>query len=183
MRSNLGLLLAFITATAACAPSAGTVDPRSATRATATLRDTAGAEVGVATFTQERDGAVRLEAEVTGLPPGAHGIHVHTTGSCDAAGATAFGAAGGHFNPTARPHGLRHPQGGHLGDLPNLDLGDDGRGELRTTSTRFTLSPGAASLLDADGSALVIHAGPDDQRTDPTGNSGGRIACGVVEPG
>lgn len=140
--------------------------------ARATLLSANGASRGTATFS-ESGGGIVVHAEAQGLTPGSHGIHVHTTGRCDAPD---FQTAGAHWNPTARQHGRENPQGAHHGDLPNISIGPDGRGSLD-----FTM-PGAqfAQLLDTDGAALVIHASADDERTDPSGNSGGRIACGVI---
>jgi Cu-Zn family superoxide dismutase len=116
---------------------------------------------------------VRVDVAAEGLPPGTHGIHVHTTGRCEA---PAFASAGPHWNPTARQHGRKNPEGAHHGDLPNISIGADGRGTLQ-----FTLADAEfAQLFDADGAALVVHAAADDERTDPSGNSGGRIACGVI---
>jgi Cu-Zn family superoxide dismutase len=116
-----------------------------------------------------------LAVEAAGLPPGLHGIHVHAAGRCDPPD---FATALGHWNPGGRAHGPANPAGAHAGDLPNLLIGADGRG-----SAQFRLDaaagPGLDALFDADGAALVIHAGADDMRTDPSGNSGGRIACGV----
>lgn len=139
--------------------------------ATAMLRTSAGVDAGRATAT-EVAGGVRFTLDARGLPPGTHGAHVHMTGRCDAPG---FETAGGHWNPTAMQHGTQNPRGPHQGDLPNLLVGTDGRGTLGVTV------PGAAmnGLLDADGAAMMVHAGPDDLRTDPSGNSGSRIACGV----
>lgn len=139
--------------------------------ASAVLHDANGAEVGHAMATSVA-GGVRFSADLHGLPPGTHGIHVHTVGLCDAPG---FTTAGGHWNPTGMKHGSMNPQGPHEGDLPNLIVGQDGRG------TVAAVIPGAAvaTLIDADGAAIVVHAGPDDLMTDPSGNSGGRIACGV----
>jgi Cu-Zn family superoxide dismutase len=152
-----------------------------ALEASAVLRDASGQVIGAARFTQDDPGAVLLEVEVRGLAPGAHGIHIHTTGACGASGTTAFGAAGGHFNPLGKAHGLQHPNGAHSGDLPNITVKTDGAGQLGTTSDRISIAAGLTSLFDADGSAVVIHAGADDQVTDPSGNSGARIACGVIE--
>ena len=144
--------------------------------ALADLRDQSGQIVGVATFT-ETAGGVQVTAQVRDLPPGVHGLHLHAVGRCDLPD---FMSAGGHFNPTSRQHGVRNPQGPHAGDLPNLTVEANGTGSFQATNASVTLEPGAESLFDADGTALVIHDDPDDEATDPTGNSGGRIACGVV---
>ena len=144
--------------------------------ATAELRDSTGGAVGTATFSQVSNG-VQVSGTFRGLPPGEHGIHVHAVGQCDAPD---FMTAGPHWNPTNRQHGLRNPQGAHLGDLPNLTVGADGSGTINALAQGATLGTGNTSMLDADGSALVIHANADDDVTDPSGNSGGRIACGVV---
>ncbi|MCP3735105.1 superoxide dismutase family protein [Sphingomonas sp. RP10(2022)] len=140
-------------------------------RATALLKTGTGADAGRATVT-EVAGGLRYTLDVKGLPAGTHGAHIHTTGRCDA---PEFTTAGGHWNPTTMKHGSMNPQGPHEGDLPNLTIGTDGRGTLGVTVPGATL----AGLLDADGAAIVVHAGPDDLMTDPSGNSGGRIACGV----
>ena len=139
--------------------------------AVATLHTANGADVGRATAT-EVAGGLRFTIEATGLPAGTHGAHVHTIGHCDAPD---FTTAGGHWNPTSMKHGSMNPQGPHEGDLPNLVVGTDGRGTVGITIPGATM----AGLLDADGSALVVHANPDDLMTDPSGNSGARIACGV----
>lgn len=140
-------------------------------KAEAMLKTAAGADAGTVAA-QEADGGLRVTVTVMGLPAGAHGAHVHTTGKC---GAPDFASAGGHWNPTARMHGLENPAGPHAGDMPNLIVGADGKGELS-----FTLPAGTyEGLLDPDGAAFVVHAGADDMKTDPSGNSGGRIACGV----
>lgn len=144
-------------------------------RAMATLQTAQGAAAGSVTASAA-DGGVRVALNVEGLPPGEHGAHVHTTGRCDA---PAFESAGGHWNPTNAQHGLEDPDGQHAGDMPNLTVGPDGRGTLE-----YALLGGSfEGLLDGDGSALVIHASADDQRTDPSGDSGDRIACGVFQPG
>jgi Cu-Zn family superoxide dismutase len=145
----------------------------------AQLIDTQGEPIGAAKFTQKR-GEVRIFAWAVGLAPGKHGIHIHEFGQCDPPD---FVTAGMHFNPYNKEHGLKNPQGPHAGDLPNLKVREDGVGILRATNGRISLKEGVAnSLFDGDGSALVIHADPDDQRTDPTGNSGARVACGVIRP-
>ena len=158
---------------AACRPAVG--DRRSAT---ASLRDSVGQTVGTLTLRDAPGQPLTIEGEVSGLPAGTHGIHFHSVGQCDAAGQ--FASAGAHFNPASRKHGLENTEGPHAGDLPNVVVGADGRAVVRMSTPRVTLGREAASLLDADGSAVVVHAVPDDQRTDPSGNSGGRIACGVI---
>jgi Cu-Zn family superoxide dismutase len=167
----LALLTAFALLLAGCAGLGARV-----TSATADLKNTPGQTVGTATFT-EVSGGVRIVVEVRGLPPGEKGVHIHEVGKCDPPG---FTTAGGHFNPGKRQHGLRNPGGPHAGDLPNIRVEADGNGRLETTTSRVTLSGGPTSLFDGDGSALVVHAAPDDFQTDPTGNSGARIACGVI---
>ena len=118
-----------------------------------------------------------------GLTPGTHGVHIHETGQCDPAGETPFASAGGHLNPDGREHGLDNPNGPHAGDLPNIEVGSDGSGTLEAVAARGAADP-LGLLLDGDGSALVVHANADDMMTDSgsegPGNSGGRIACGIV---
>lgn len=148
--------------------------------ASATLLNTAGERVGRVWLHERRGhGVVDVVARVRDLPPGFHGLHIHTTGRCDAPG---FTSAGGHFNPAGASHGA------HAGDLPSLLVNADGRGRLATATDRFTI----ADLRDADGSAVIVHSGPDnfanipprygtpDQETLNTGDSGSRIACGIV---
>jgi len=144
----------------------------------ANLVDAAGRPVGTLTLRDASGGSVRIDGQLRGLPAGAHGIHFHAVGRCDAG--VAFASAGAHFNPASRKHGLENVDGPHAGDLPNLSIASDGSGSFRTNTTRVTLGSDAASLIDADGSAVVVHAAQDDQRTDPAGNSGARIACGVI---
>lgn len=149
--------------------------PSSPPPAVATLVSSAGETVGRATVA-ETQGGLRVTADIHGLTPGMHGIHLHAVGRCDGPD---FVSAGGHWNPTGKHHGLDNPAGPHMGDLPNLVIGADGRGTITG------LIPGAtlAGLLDADGAAMVIHAEPDDGMTDPSGNSGARIACGTLTAG
>lgn len=147
--------------------------------ASADMYDVQGRTVGKATFAQTADGTVTVEVSVSGFNPvaGGHGIHIHQYGRC---GLPDFSAAGGHFNPTNKQHGFENPAGPHAGDLPNMQFYGNGSGDYRTTTTAFTLTPGPLSILDADGSAILIHSDPDDYRTDPAGNSGDRISCGVI---
>lgn len=141
--------------------------------ARAVLRTADGVEVGRATA-RERNGAIQVMVEASQQTPGQHGVHVHTTGRCDGPD---FTTAGGHWNPTAMQHGTQNPAGPHAGDLPNMIVDASGRGRLTMTLPSGTM----AGLMDADGSAFIIHAGPDDLKSDPAGNSGGRVACGVFE--
>lgn len=143
-------------------------------RAVAMLRTAANVDVGRATVT-EVAGGLRVTIDAMAMPPGLHGAHIHMTGRCDAPD---FTTAGGHWNPTARQHGSMNPQGKHEGDLPNLMIGSDGRGTLGAVIPDATM----AGLLDTDGAALIVHAAPDDLMTEPSGNSGARIACGVFQP-
>ena len=145
-----------------------------------------GRSIGAATFTKQRGSdEVRVSVFAAGLQPGKHGTHIHSVGVCDPtsidpATGSAFFSAGPHFNPQGNEHGLRNPEGPHAGDLPNLKVGPGGVGFLHATNDRITLGEGPNSLFDGDGSSIVIHANRDDQVTDPTGNSGARIACGVI---
>jgi Cu-Zn family superoxide dismutase len=147
--------------------------------ATAELLDAQGQSVGTATL-EEGESGVRIIAHFTGLPEGEHGFHIHETGVCTAPD---FTSAGGHFNPTNKQHGLQNPQGPHAGDLDNIQAGSDGTASFTADNDRITLTDGPTSLFDADGSALVVHEGPDDGMTDPSGDSGSRIACGVITHG
>ncbi|MEX1195715.1 MAG: superoxide dismutase family protein [Dehalococcoidia bacterium] len=144
--------------------------------ATAELKNASGQVVGSAQFSQDASGVVLVKASFSGVE-GAHGMHIHTVGKCDAPD---FTSAGGHFNPTGKKHGLLNADGPHAGDLPEITVSSAGAGSLETTTNRISLTTGATSIFDADGSALVIHAGHDDQVTDPTGNSGARLACGLI---
>jgi Cu-Zn family superoxide dismutase len=150
--------------------------------ATASFRDVSGNSVGSAQLWQGDDGAVHVDVRATQLPPGVHGIHFHAVGRCEAAGATPFSTAGSHYNPLGKQHGLNNSAGPHAGDAPNIEIGADGAGRLSFTTNRITLTSGQISLFDSDGAAIVLHGGPDDQTSQPAGNSGARIACGVVQP-
>lgn len=142
--------------------------------ASAPLFTANGTDAGYAVITTKRDKAI-LRISLTGLTPGEHGLHFHTVGSCKGTG---FSGAGGHLNPEGHQHGSKNPAGHHLGDLPNVTADANGSAltEIPLDGSAKALS---AALFDADGSAIVVHAGPDDYMTDPAGNSGARIACGV----
>ena len=157
----------------AASPALGT---DTALHARADIMDSGGENVGKAVFTETADG-VRIVLEVHDLPPGLHGIHIHEAGECKIPD---FKSAGGHFNPAGKQHGAKNPQGAHAGDLPNLQIQPDGTAKAVLINPHVTLAPGNSSLFHDAGTSLVIHAGPDDELTDPSGNSGDRIACGVI---
>lgn len=140
--------------------------------------NTEGAKIGVATLKQEADG-VNIAIDVAGLSKGTHGFHIHEKGVCEPPD---FKSAGEHFNPTNMKHGFENPEGPHAGDLPNLEVGEDGKVQESFVNEMVTLKKGEPnSLLRQDGTALVIHEDPDDNISQPSGDSGARIACGVIE--
>lgn len=144
---------------------------------TVSVRDAEGTLVTELTLSDAGNG-VLITGTVTGISPGAHGFHFHQVGECT----PPFESAGGHFNPTGHQHGILNEEGHHAGDLPNIVMPEEGDGNVQTFAAHVTLVAGAEnSLRDDDGTAIVIHSGPDDYRTDPAGESGDRIACGVVE--
>ena len=169
------LLLGVAAVLAGCASVPADKAPLSAE---AVLKDKDGKQVGVTTLIETPEG-VRVALTGYRLPPGGHGLHVHAVGRCDP---PEFTTAGAHFNPGGKQHGRMNPAGAHAGDLPSLVVKASGEAGLDITTKAFTLSPGPNSLLGEKGTALVVHANPDDDKTDPTGNSGGRIACGVITP-
>jgi Cu-Zn family superoxide dismutase len=145
--------------------------------ATVELMDNSGNLVGTAELIEEDEG-VRMKVNAKDLPEGTHGFHFHEVGKCEGPD---FESAGGHFNPTGTSHGLDHDEGPHAGDLANLEVGADGTVDEEFFVTRVTLENGEInSLLQEGGTALVIHAAADDGKTQPSGDSGDRIACGVV---
>lgn len=156
--------------------------PVAAQDAVAKLVNADGESVGKVAFHQAPRG-VLLTVDAHNLPPGAHGIHLHTVGHC----APDFTAAKGHVNTTQRKHGLLNPDGPDSGDLPNLHVAANGRAKAEFYNTRIAVRQeeqsdrGVPALLDEDGAAVVIHANPDDHVSQPIGGAGGRIACGVVE--
>ena len=143
--------------------------------ATASLLDRSGKRVGLVTLTATPAGTV-VTGEFTGLPAGVHGFHVHAVGKCE----PPFDSAGPHFNPSSTQHGVAVGPG-HAGDLPNLYVPESGRVHVEFFAPEVSIRDGARSVFDADGSALVVHADRDDHKTEPAGNSGDRIACGVIE--
>jgi len=136
-----------------------------------------GQKIGTAKIVGAHVG-VKIELNVSQLPPGTHGIHIHAVGKCEGPD---FKSAGGHFNPVAKKHGRDNPEGPHAGDLENITVGADGKVKASIVDPNVTLGDGASSLFHDGGSAIVIHEKEDDYKTDPSGNSGARIGCGVVE--
>jgi superoxide dismutase, Cu-Zn family len=151
--------------------------PAAAQSASAPLKDAQGKEVGSANLTQTPHG-VLINVAVKGLPPGEHAFHVHAIGKCE----PPFTSAGGHFNPTNKKHGMLAAEGFHAGDMPNLHVPQSGDLTVEVVNADITLEKDKPnSVFDADGSAVVIHAKSDDYKTDPAGDAGGRIACGVIK--
>lgn len=148
-----------------------------ASTAHADIVNATGDKIGTATLVPSA-GGVRIDLSVSQLPPGTHGIHIHTAGKCEGPD---FKTAGGHFNPADKKHGRDNPAGPHNGDLPNIEVGPDGKATTSLLDTNVTLSDGPNSLFHDGGTSIVIHALQDDYKTDPAGNSGARIACGVIQ--
>ena len=147
-------------------PSPGTV--------LATVHDASGTDLGTLTI-GERDAGLVVTGTLRGLAPGTHGIHIHAVGRCE----PPFQTAGGHWNPLTHQHGTENPNGPHAGDMQNIVAGSDGTAIVNVTTPTGTLR-GTNGLLDTDGASVVVHAAADDYKTDPSGNSGARVACGVV---
>lgn len=140
------------------------------------LKDAQGKVVGSAIIWESKPG-IGMEVNVEGLPPGEHAIHFHQNAKCEAPD---FKSAGPHFNPDNKKHGLENPEGHHAGDNPNFTVGDDGKGHFKIEDKDVDLNNDSHSLFSNGGTALIIHAKADDQKTDPAGNAGDRIACGVI---
>ncbi len=166
----VGAVLSLLVGCSAASP------PQVINEASTDLKDKDGRTVGMAVLREVGDG-VLVSVEVKGISPGLHAIHIHAVGKCEG---PAFTSAGGHFNPAQKKHGLKNAEGPHAGDMPNMYVAKDGVGRFEVLNDNITLKAGNRSVFDSDGSALVIHAGVDDNVSDPAGNAGDRIACGVI---
>lgn len=171
----------FRTLIAAAAFAAAAAVAQEQHTAKADLKTADGKSAGTATLEETPHGVI-VKAKLENLPPGAHAFHIHEKGACD--GAEKFKSAGGHFNPAKHKHGIANDKGPHAGDLPNVVVPDSGQAEVEFFATGVTLKQsGKTSLFHEGGTALVVHAKGDDYKTDPTGEAGDRIACGVVTKG
>ncbi len=140
------------------------------------VKDATGKSVGMAMISPAKDGGVSIAVDFKGLPPGEHALHFHMTAKCEAP----FTSAGGHFNPGMKKHGMQNPEGPHAGDMANFTVAANGTAKATITNKNVTMADGANSIYANGGTALMVHATADDMKTDPSGNAGDRIACGLV---
>lgn len=165
------LIPALVMLVAACA----TTSSPTGARAVSTLEGKSGSDAfGIVTFTELSNGSVLIRADLSNVPPGMHGFHIHETGNCSSPDAK---SAGGHFNPDGQPHAGPDASAHHAGDLGNVDASSSGRVDVEMTSDSLSVSPGPRSVI---GRAVVLHAGADDLESQPSGAAGARIACGVI---
>jgi superoxide dismutase, Cu-Zn family len=168
------LVLVFLSALLCSTVAFGQGAPKSAH---ADIVNAQGQNIGSAKIVPAKKG-VKIEVNVSQLPPGKHGIHIHAVGKCDG---PAFTTAGGHLNPDTKKHGKDNPEGPHAGDLLMIEAKADGKAKATLLDTMVTLGDGPNSVFHEGGTSIVIHEKEDDYKTDPAGNSGTRIACGIIQ--
>jgi len=168
MSKSIGFVVFICTAVTLAAAQNG---------ATVEMKNGQGQSVGTATLSSAKDGGVSVALDLKNLTPGRHALHFHQTASCEG---PAFTSAGGHYNPENKKHGLQNPEGPHAGDMNNFSVGPDGTARTKVADSRVTLATGPNSVFAGSGTALVVHDKADDMKTDPAGNAGDRIACGVI---
>jgi len=171
MRNTIVVIAALLAIFAVAAAKSSAPKP-----VTVKLQNGQGKDVGAATLSQAAHG-VSIKLNVHDLPAGDHGIHIHQTAKCEGPD---FKSAGAHLNPDSKKHGLQSPDGPHAGDIPNFVADVKGKSKATVVAPNVTMGDDAHSIFAGGGTALVIHAKADDGKTDPSGNSGDRIACGVI---